>query len=123
MLGLVLHPNAGRPKYRQLCDFLRQAIANRSLPAGSALPSSRTLAEQLGVSRNTVIHAYEELAAQGLVEGRIGSGTTVRQRVSGAPYLFVPNIPDVLTLLRQAHYPAAATGFYDPDGTSLYIHR
>jgi GntR family transcriptional regulator/MocR family aminotransferase len=105
--------------YRQLCEFLRQDIVNGSLPPGYNLPSTRSLAHRLRVSRNTVLNAYEELAARGLVEARIGSGT----RVCGAGPLSVPNIPDALTLLREAHYPVAASGFCDPDGSLLYLHR
>jgi DNA-binding FadR family transcriptional regulator len=41
------------------------------------LPPSRTLARRLGISRNTVLFAYEELAADGWVSGRTGSGTRV----------------------------------------------
>jgi DNA-binding transcriptional regulator YhcF (GntR family) len=88
-----------RPMYRQLYGFLRLAIMNRSLPPGQRLPSSRSLAERLRISRNTVLTAYEELAAQGFIESRIGSGT----RVCGIGPMSVPQIPDALTLLREAH--------------------
>jgi GntR family transcriptional regulator / MocR family aminotransferase len=109
--------------YRQICDFLRQAITNGSFPPGYRLPSTRSLAGRLQVSRNTVLNAYEELAAEGFVEGRIGSGTRVRQSAADTPHFLVPNIPDAHTLLRQADYPVAAAGFFDPDGTPLYVHR
>jgi GntR family transcriptional regulator/MocR family aminotransferase len=96
---------------------------NRSLPPGYRLSSTRSLALRLRVSRNTVLNAYEELAAEGLVEGRIGSATRVRGSICKLPHLLVPNIPDARALLQQAHYPVAATGFCDPDGTPLYLHR
>ena len=96
---------------------------NRSLPPGYRLPSTRSLAEHLRVSRNTVLHAYEQLVGEGLLEGRIGSGTRVRESVSRTSHSLVPNIPDARTLLRQAHYPVAASGFCDPDGAPLYLHR
>jgi GntR family transcriptional regulator/MocR family aminotransferase len=47
------------------------------LEGGIPLPPTRRLATALGVSRNTVLFAYEELAADGLVNGRTGSGTHV----------------------------------------------
>ena len=118
MLDFVPDPTLSRPIYRQLCAFLRLAILNRSLPPGHRLPSTRLLAERLRISRNTVLVAYEELAAQGLIEGTIGSGT----RVCGAAPMSVPQIPDALTVLREAHYPGSARGFCDPDGTPLYLH-
>ena len=109
--------------FRQLSDFLRRVIINGSLPPGYSLPSTRSLAHRLRVSRNTVLNAYEELAAEGLVEARTGSGTRVRQSASNVLQLFVPKIPEPHTLLRQAHYPIAAVGVCDPDGTPLYFHR
>jgi GntR family transcriptional regulator/MocR family aminotransferase len=121
-LSLVLDRISGRPMYLQLCDFLRQAILTRSLPPGHRLPSTRVLAGRLQVSRNTVLNAYEALVSEGLMEGRIGSGTRISKNVSDAPQLLVPNIPDARTLLRQAHYPVVAAGFYDPDDSPLYLH-
>ena len=116
-LDFVPDPASTRPMYRQLYGFLRLAIMNRSLPPGQRLPSTRSLAERLRIARNTVLTAYEELAAQGFIESRIGSGTRVRDT---GP---IPKIPDALTLLREAHYPVAAFGFYDPDSSPLYLHR
>ncbi|MDE2517355.1 MAG: PLP-dependent aminotransferase family protein [Rhodospirillales bacterium] len=64
---------------RQLAVFdrLRRAILAGSLQAGARLPPSRRLAEELSVSRQTVVLAYERLAAEGYVRARIGSGTFV----------------------------------------------
>lgn len=55
------------PRQRQLIQRLKQAILAGRLPAGDRLPASRSLAEDLGVSRNTVLIAYEQLAAEGYV--------------------------------------------------------
>ncbi|MCY3641457.1 MAG: winged helix-turn-helix domain-containing protein, partial [Gammaproteobacteria bacterium] len=63
------------PLNRQICEGLRNDILDGRLPAGSRLLPSRALAEQLGISRNTVLFAYEQLAAEGLVEARTGAGT------------------------------------------------
>ena len=119
LLDFVPDRDSLRPMYLQLYAFVRLAIMNRSLTPGQRLPSTRALAERLRISRNTVLTAFEELAAQGFIEGRIGSGT----RVCGVGPLPVPKIPDVNTLLREAHYPAAASHFSDPDGSKLYLHR
>src|SRR5580692_9740059 len=58
-------------------DRLRQGILAGSLPAGSRLPPTRALASELGVARQTVVLAYERLAAEGYVRARTGSGTFV----------------------------------------------
>ncbi|HYG42209.1 MAG TPA: winged helix-turn-helix domain-containing protein, partial [Bordetella sp.] len=52
---------------RQLLQRLKQAILDGRLPPGSRLPASRTLAEQLAISRNTVLLAYAQLTAEGYV--------------------------------------------------------
>src|SRR5580698_6898093 len=61
----------------QLLRTLRRAILSGTLPPHAHLPSTRALAQRLGVSRNTVLAAYEALASEGLVVGRAGSGTRV----------------------------------------------
>src|SRR5918997_493686 len=65
------------PLYRQVYDDLRRAILKGQLKAGTRLPSTRELAAELGVSRNTVMNAFEQLLAEGYLEGRTGSGTFV----------------------------------------------
>ncbi|HEV2721375.1 MAG TPA: GntR family transcriptional regulator, partial [Thermoanaerobaculia bacterium] len=62
---------------KQLYDELRQTILQGHLQPGTRLPSTRALAEERGVSRNTVLNAYEQLLAEGYVEARVGSGTCV----------------------------------------------
>ena len=69
------------PRNRQLYRLLRQAILDHILPADTRLPSSRDLATELAISRNTVLYAYEQLLAEGYVEARAGSGTFVADTV------------------------------------------
>lgn len=65
------------PLYRQLYGALRDAILAGRLKPGDRLPASRALAQRLGCSRNRVTEAYEMLAAEGYLEGRIGAGSFV----------------------------------------------
>jgi len=67
------------PLFRQVYAGLRDTILSGAIAAGEQLPSTRHLAEQLGVSRTVVLLAYEHLLAEGFVEGRHGSGTYVSQ--------------------------------------------
>ncbi|SMG54981.1 MocR-like pyridoxine biosynthesis transcription factor PdxR [Paraburkholderia susongensis] len=81
IIGPLVHATAGTtatpaadasaakpaPLQKQLIERLQQAILTGRLPAGSLLPSSRLLATEMGVSRNTVVIAYEHLAAVGYV--------------------------------------------------------
>ena len=74
--GLDLDQDAGTPLYRQLYEGLRRAILVGELSPGVRLPSTRALSADLSIGRNTVINAYEQLLAEGYLEGRTGSGFT-----------------------------------------------
>jgi GntR family transcriptional regulator/MocR family aminotransferase len=76
-LPIRLDRTAEIPLGQQLIAQLRQAIAGGSLGPGARLPSTRALADALGVSRNLAVAAYDELFAEGYLEGRHGSGTYV----------------------------------------------
>jgi DNA-binding transcriptional MocR family regulator len=64
----------------KLAAALARAIAHEELPSGARLPSERSLAAALAVSRTTIVAAYESLRQDGLVESRVGSGTRVLPR-------------------------------------------
>jgi GntR family transcriptional regulator/MocR family aminotransferase len=72
-----LNLRTGVPLYKRIYEELRQAILNGRLDVGSRLPASRDLADDLGVSRNTILGSYQQLFAEGYIEGHIGSGTFV----------------------------------------------
>jgi DNA-binding transcriptional MocR family regulator len=74
---LLLDPAAEMPLYRQLGDALAAAMLDGTLAEGERLLSERDLAVSLGVSRTTVVTAYRELEARGLVRGHVGRGTFV----------------------------------------------
>ncbi|MGA9227727.1 MAG: winged helix-turn-helix domain-containing protein, partial [Mesobacillus sp.] len=65
------------PKYQMIINYIKVQIINGTWPVGSKLPSQRELAKQFGVNRSTVVTALDELAAEGLVEGKLGMGTIV----------------------------------------------
>ncbi len=67
------------PLYRQVYRGLRQAILEGRLAAHSKLPASRSLAKHLGVGRNTVTIAYDQLAAEGYIAARTGAGSFVAE--------------------------------------------
>jgi GntR family transcriptional regulator/MocR family aminotransferase len=75
--ALSLDASASESLYRQLYEQLRAAILERRLQPGAKLPSTRNLADELDVARNTVMGAYEQLLAEGYLEGETGSGTYV----------------------------------------------
>ena len=73
----LFRPDSGTPLYRVLYIHIRAAILSGELTGGMKLPSTRALAEELNISRNTVLNAYRQLLAEGYLEGKEGSGTFV----------------------------------------------
>src|SRR5215471_10300143 len=65
------------PLYKQLYERLRGAILAGRLEGGARLPSTRTLASELGVARTTTVLAYTQLLLEGYLESRVGQGTVV----------------------------------------------
>jgi GntR family transcriptional regulator/MocR family aminotransferase len=77
-LDLVLPPRgAGTPAYRWLYAALRGDILGGRLRPGARLPATRDLGSRYGLSRGTIVSAFEQLKAEGYVEGSVGSGTYV----------------------------------------------
>lgn len=76
------------PLHRQLYESLRRALLDGKLGAGDRLPSSRDLAQDLGLSRNTVVAALGQLTVEGYLVSHVGSGTFVHEQ---APTL-VPRV-------------------------------
>jgi GntR family transcriptional regulator/MocR family aminotransferase len=74
-----------RPLFKQVYLGLREAILSGALRSGEKLPSTRDLAEQLGLSRTVVLLAYDQLLAEGFAVGRAGSGTYVSAGVGVSP--------------------------------------
>ena len=106
-LLVPLDRRSTEPLHRQLEQALRSAVRDGRLEGGAALPSSRALASQLGLSRGVVVEAYEQLVAEGYVVAQPGGSTRVA-RAAAAPiraradlqtrryrYDFRPGRPDV----------------------------
>lgn len=94
--SLQVDRSLSTPIYLQLCNGIMQLILGGQLVPGSRLLSSRKLAEHLGLHRNTVSLAYEELVAQGWVESRARSGMFVAQDLpllGVEPPLATANLP------------------------------
>lgn len=107
---LPLDGDSDVPRFRQVYLALREAILGGVLGPGARLPSSRALADDLGVSRTTILGAYDELAAEGLVVARSGAGTVVAPNVAGAPGAESarPGGPSGASPIRHASHAEAA---------------
>src|SRR5215472_10823133 len=105
-------------------DRLRQGILAGTIPAGSRLPPTRALADELGVARQTVVLAYERLASEGYVRARTGSGTYVAPDLpdaAPAPAVPPPTAASSLSARGQrlATVPASAASRDNGIGTLL----
>ena len=95
---MLLRLDGHGPVYQQIYRALRRAILSGALPPHTRLSSTRGLAQETGVSRNTVVIAYEQLLAEGYIVGQLGSGTFV-----------APEIPDVAhTVVERSRIANAA---------------
>lgn len=65
------------PLHLQISNYMKKKILNGEWTVGTKIPSQRTLAKQFEVNRSTIVTALEELAADGLIESKVGSGTRV----------------------------------------------
>jgi len=74
----VLDMDAG-PIFEQIGKNVRRLLARGELRPGEKLPSARELAGRLSVNPNTIVHAYAQLEAQGIIETRRGLGTFARE--------------------------------------------
>ncbi|MEU1010383.1 PLP-dependent aminotransferase family protein [Streptomyces sp. NPDC005890] len=144
-LGVDLHlePSGTGGVRRGLTDALRDAVRSGRLAPGTRLPSSRSLAADLGIARNTVAEAYADLVAEGWLTARQGSGTRVAAGVPHGPtapsapapphrtpalprHDLVPGTPDLAAFPRTEWLKAArralatapfhALGYGDPRG-------
>jgi DNA-binding transcriptional regulator YhcF (GntR family) len=111
--SIELDRTSSSPLHEQLQRQLASAIRCGTL-AGTRLPSTRAMARLLGISRNTVLSAYDDLVASGLIEGQRGSGMRVSAESPVAIF-------DPRRVLREAQYPARTFGFVDQDGTPMYV--
>src|SRR5689334_8274465 len=71
----------GQPAYERICSRIRAAITSGALAPNARLPSSRMLAKDLGVARNTVDWALSQLVADGYIVRRRGAGSSVAERL------------------------------------------
>jgi GntR family transcriptional regulator len=79
---LRIDPTSARPLFEQLAAQVRVAVVDGELHSGERLPAARGLAESLEINQHTVLHAYQLLRDEGLVELRRGRGAVVTARAA-----------------------------------------
>lgn len=97
MVRITIDCNSPETGYKQVYRRLREAILTGELISGVRLPSTRILAGEAGVARVTISRAYEQLAAEGFVESRVGAGTYVAAKLPTIPEANATAFKPVLT--------------------------
>jgi DNA-binding transcriptional MocR family regulator len=112
---------------RQLAAALQAAIQAGAVAPRGQLPSSRTLARATGVSRNTVLRAYDMLSRAGVITTARGAGTfapsaaRLAAAVAGVTRRTGVEPPWLASVLTEARVPTHAAAFRDPDGHPLQV--
>ncbi|HEX4775076.1 MAG TPA: GntR family transcriptional regulator [Candidatus Saccharimonadales bacterium] len=83
MITFRLNTHSGVPPYLQIVQQVKQALQVGILQPGDQLPTVKEAVAHIAINPNTVAKAYRELESLGLVEGRTGSGTFIKQRLAG----------------------------------------
>lgn len=105
MVQFRIQADSEIPASTQLLNQIRYAIASRQFPPGHRLPSTRALAMQTGLHRNTISKVYRQLEDDGLVESLAGSGIYVRaqpQRKNPAPVPILEQYPQADKIVQQS---------------------
>jgi GntR family transcriptional regulator len=93
MILFRLNTHSGVPPYLQIVQQVKQALQVGILEPGDQLPTVKEVVSHVVINPNTVFKAYRELEMLGLVEGRTGSGTFVKQRPAGP----LPQVQEALS--------------------------
>jgi DNA-binding transcriptional regulator YhcF (GntR family) len=115
--SIVLDRASEVPLHQQISRQIAQAIRGGAVRNQARLPSTRAMANLLGVSRNTVLAAYDELAADALIRGERGAGMRVNHGASSPEMSWF----GLRQVIRAAGYPAKVLALEDTDGNPLYI--
>jgi GntR family transcriptional regulator len=115
---LRLNPSSGVPVYLQIVEQIKHSIEIGALEEGDQLPGIRPLAEDLVVSPNTVVKAYNELERDGVIRLRHGAGAYVNE--SNSPNSRRRRIKDASVLVKDAVEKLRNMGLSDEQSRRLF---
>lgn len=123
LTAIALERGGPVPLYRQFYLRVRQQILSGHLPGGARLPSTRTLCKELGLSRITILNAFDQLTAEGFLASRTGAGTFVSEEWIGRapPAGATGKHPQLSTLgqsmlsLRSGYFGGVSYAAWAPD--------
>ncbi|WP_045729552.1 GntR family transcriptional regulator [Pseudarthrobacter chlorophenolicus] len=104
--GITVDLRSATPPYEQIRSQISSLVAVGALPAGSRLPTVRSLAADLGIAAGTVARAYKELEAAGVVESRRRGGTFIGSVPGGAGHGSPGAVPPEVTAAVERYVEA-----------------
>jgi DNA-binding transcriptional regulator YhcF (GntR family) len=113
--AIILDRVSAVPLHRQIYRQIGAGIRAGQIAGGARLPSTRMLASLLRVSRNTVLAAYDDLAAEGMIRGRTGAAMRVNGTGQAVRTVW-------RRVMREARYPERVALCEDPDGNPLMLN-
>ncbi|MDR3599526.1 MAG: PLP-dependent aminotransferase family protein [Desulfosporosinus sp.] len=119
-MQLHLDRSLKTPLYLQIKSQIRQLILANELPPGFRLPPERKLAASLGVNRTTVVNAYHELVADGLIQPHVGKGTIVNPLLCAEPFSLDHFASSNSELLHSPVQPISWQNFYTKQSERMY---
>ena len=111
---LVLDRRTSEALSLQIARQLQDSIESGRVAHGACLPSTRALARLLGISRNTALTAYEELASRGFIRSRRGAGVYAHAPAAVSGF-------EMSAVLRDAQFPTRSLDVLDLDGNPVRI--
>lgn len=117
------------PLYRQLYLQIRKQILNGRIQGGVRLPSTRTLSIELGLSRITILNAFDQLIAEGFLASRTGAGTYVgteweNRSIEDEPPRQPPRLSELsqsMLSLRSDHFRGVSYADWDPATPTSFL--
>lgn len=128
--GIELERDSATPLYRQLYLQIRKQILTGRLQGGIRLPSTRTLSQELNLSRITLLNAFDQLIAEGFLVSRTGAGTYVSDEwersgpAQATPAPVPPRLSDLsqsMLSLRSHHFRGVSYAHYSADTPTSFL--
>lgn len=128
--GIELDRESTTPLYRQLYLQIRKQILTGRLQGGIRLPSTRTLSQELSLSRITLLNAFDQLIAEGFLVSRTGAGTYVgnewdrSEQADTAPPPLPPQLSELsqsMLSLRSHHFRGVSYAHYSSDTPTSFL--
>jgi DNA-binding transcriptional regulator YhcF (GntR family) len=121
-LDIQFEDNLSVPKYRQIIDAIQQKINAGELKKGDKIPSLNMFCKHYGLSQDTVLMAYNELKAKGIITSQVGKGYYIQNENTGFKHK-VLLVFDRLTAYKEELYDSFKAALQKDGSEQIYFHH